>query len=137
MRKGDWSLIAAVGAAGALGALARYFAGLGASWIWGEPLPWGTLVVNLSGCMLLGFMTNWLSNHIHWPAWIAPVLGTGFIGSYTTFSTLSAEMLLWLQQGRWGIAILYVLVSALGGLAAIIIGWNAAERLSSQRRESK
>lgn len=137
MEKSEWSLIAAVGAAGALGALARYYAGLGAAWVWGEPSPWGTLVINLSGSILLGFMANWLINHNHWPAWIAPVLGTGFIGSYTTFSALSAEMILWLQQGSWEKALVYILLSALGGLAAIILGWRAAEWLSSLKRRER
>lgn len=126
----------AVGLAGAMGALLRFYSELGASWLLGEPSPWGTLGVNIIGCLALGCLGQIFVMKRNLPAWVAPALGTGFIGSFTTFSTFSMDMVLWISEGRWLAAALYLLCSMAGGMVAVWLGWRAAEvRLTAGGRE--
>ena len=98
-------LAAALG--GALGALARW--GLSTAlphspggW------PWATLLANLSGCLVLGFLLAALFARSAGPPWLRPFLGTGVLGGYTTFSAFSVETLELVRRGAYGIAIIYV-----------------------------
>ena len=115
-------------AGGVLGTLARYALG---GWMqgWaGSGFPWGTLVVNLLGSLLLGFLFR--------AAELGPLspelrgfVGVGFCGAFTTFSTYSVETLALLQQGAWGRAAGYSLGSVAVGLAAAAAGVALASRL--------
>jgi CrcB protein len=109
-------LLPAVALGGAVGALARY----GISELLPEhrgELPVGTLLVNLVGCLLLGVLVA----HHRESAWLRPVLGTGVLGGFTTFSTFAVQSDHLLDRAP-GIALLYVAVSVLGGLAAVQLG---------------
>ena len=105
---------------GAVGTLLRY--GL-SRWV-GErfagTFPWGTLLVNLSGALALGLLTGGGSR------WLAPpwplALGTGLIGGYTTFSTLTWESLRLLESGKRAAALFNLFGSAALGLAAAALG---------------
>jgi len=86
----------------------------------GEVLPWGTLVINLSGSLLLGLLTGFAGAAVLPGVWLS-VLGTGFLGGYTTFSTASFETVRMLQDRRWGAglvngAVQLVAATALAGL---------------------
>lgn len=108
-----WLELIAVGAGGALGSLGRV--GLAQAWpstsgAW----PWATLVVNLAGALLLGCLMSALR---HGPLSIPAyrLLGTGFCGALTTFSTLQLELLQMLERSRYPLALGYATVSLLGG----------------------
>ena len=108
----------AVVVAGALGAACRYgLDGLVSSRAGGE-LPWGTLLVNLSGCLAIGFLSTVLTERFAVDPTLRIGLTVGFVGSYTTFSTLVLESTQLAQSGSWAVALLNV-----GG--SVVIGWLA------------
>ena len=112
-------LLAAVG--GALGALARW--GL-ATALPSSPggWPWATLLVNLTGCLLLGVLLGAVFARFPGRAWLRPLLGTGVCGGYTTYSTFAVDVVRLVDDGAAGIAAGYVLASVAGGLLATAVG---------------
>ncbi|MGY2065855.1 fluoride efflux transporter CrcB [Blastococcus sp. SYSU DS0619] len=112
-------LLAALG--GALGSLAR--------WALAEVLPpspggwpWATLLVNLTGCLLLGALLAALTTRSPEPAWARPLLGVGALGGYTTYSTFAVEVVGLVDRGAPVLAAGYVLASTVGGVAAVVLG---------------
>lgn len=121
-----------VAAGGALGALARY--GL-SGWIQdvsGGLFPWGTLVVNVLGCFLLGFALAWLER-VALAAELRSFLGIGLLGAFTTFSTFSYEAVALLRDRDWLRAGGYLSGSLLLGLAAAAAGLALATTLTAAR----
>lgn len=109
---------------GAAGALLRYAAGLWAHSWWGMSFPIGTLLVNYAGCLLLGLFSAWTASKPNLPSWLRLGIGTGFVGAFTTFSTFSYETVALFQAGLAEIALLYVLLSLIGGL---VFAWGGQE----------
>ncbi|MEV8213644.1 fluoride efflux transporter CrcB [Leifsonia sp. NPDC077715] len=111
-------LVLAVAAAGGVGAVARLvFDGLLRSWLRvGYPI--GTTVINVTGSFLLGLVTGLALAHGLPPEWRA-VLGTGFLGGYTTFSTASYETVRLAQQRRYRAALL-------NGVGMLVLALTAA-----------
>jgi fluoride exporter len=114
--------ILAIATAGALGTLARYgLSGL-AHRLLGARFAWGTLAVNLLGCLLLGLLMHYALSTTALPrAWRAP-LTIGFCGGFTTFSTFSYETLRYLQDGALGLAAANALASVALGLLCVWAG---------------
>jgi CrcB protein len=107
---------------GALGSLARYLVGLTVMNRMGTRFPYGTFVINLTACVIIGFSLTWLDRRTGMnPAWrfLIPV---GFVGAYSTFSTFEWEIFTKLQTGAFVIAALYVSLSVLFGLLAVWLG---------------
>lgn len=114
-----------IAAGGALGALARY--GL-SGWVQaraGGFFPWGTLVVNVLGSFLLGFLFRYLEATAL-PAEWRQAATIGLLGAFTTFSTFSLETVALAQDGDWARASLYLAGSVVLGLAAVAVGIGAA-----------
>jgi CrcB protein len=106
---------------GVLGAWARYAVGQWAVARWGPAFPWGTLLINVAGSLLLGFYLTLVSERFTGRATTRLFVATGFCGAFTTFSTFSVETVTLLQQGALRAALGYVgasLLLALGGAAA-------------------
>jgi CrcB protein len=99
-----------------VGALLRYSLGLLVHGWWVGAFPLGTLLINFVGSFALGWLTAWVNRVGNVPAWVKPGIGTGLIGSFTTFSTFSVETVNLMQQQLWGDAALYVGLSLMGGL---------------------
>ncbi len=115
---------------GALGSVARYWVGSTVGSRMGVRFPYGTLVVNLTACMVIGFTLTWLGDHMEMdPAWrfLIPV---GFIGAYSTFSTYEWETLQTLRSGAFALAALYAGGSLVLGLAATWVGAVLAEAIA-------
>lgn len=113
-------LYVAVG--GALGALARY--GL-SGWVQdaaGGTFPWGTLVVNVLGCFLLGLVLVWLER-VAVASEMRSFATIGVLGAFTTFSTFSYEAVALLRDREWLRAGGYLSGSLLLGLAAVVAGF--------------
>jgi CrcB protein len=108
-------LLVALGAA--VGAPLRYLVDRAVQSRHGSTFPWGTLGVNVSGSMLLGLLTGLPVGHP-----VSALLGTGFCGALTTYSTLSFETLRLAQDGRRWQAVANVVVSILAGLGAAYLG---------------
>ena len=115
---------------GALGSIARYWVGTAVSARMGVRFPYGTFVVNLTACLIIGFSLTFLGKRADFnPAWrfLIPV---GFIGAYSTFSTYEWETLTDIRSGAFAIAALYAIGSLVVGLAATWCGAALAEALS-------
>ena len=118
-----------IAAGGALGSIARYWVGSTIAGRMGIKFPYGTLVVNLTACIIIGFSLTYLGKRAELnPAWryLIPV---GFIGAYSTFSTYEWETLSSLRAGAFFIAALYAVGSLLLGLIAVWCGSFLAEAL--------
>jgi CrcB protein len=121
-------LLIAVG--GALGSVARYWVGSTISGRMGMRFPYGTLVVNMTACVVIGFTLTYFGHRLEInPAWRF-FIAVGFIGAYSTFSTFEWETMATLQAGAFSLAALYVGGSVMLGLAATWLGAVAAEAIS-------
>jgi CrcB protein len=88
--------------------------------------PWGTLLINLTGSAVLGFLLVIVMEQFPRGRLARPVLGTGIIGAYTTFSTFEVETLLLLRRHHVAVAITYQVASAVAGLAVVALGAGLA-----------
>lgn len=110
-----------VALAGAAGAIARYLVDRGVQRSRDGHWPWGTLVVNVSGCFVLGLVWGWVDRH-QGDATLRTVAGTGLCGAYTTFSTFGVEAVRLLGAERYAAAARYVAASLLAGAVAAAAG---------------
>ncbi|MDV9187310.1 fluoride efflux transporter CrcB [Streptomyces sp. SR27] len=128
--RAELPVVAAVAVGGAIGASARYGAGL----LWPSPegaFPWTTFTVNVTGCALLGVLmvlvtekpTEWSSAPPH--PLLRPFLGTGFCGGFTTFSTYALETERLLSGGDPMRGLLYLGGTVLTALAGVWAGVTA------------
>ena len=120
--------LAAIALGGATGALARYWV---SGWVYraaGTGFPWGTLVVNVAGSLLIGFLAVYLLDRTQSAEWRA-LLIVGFLGAFTTFSTFSLETLHLLEQAEPAKAFANAAVSVLACLGATWLGTVAARAL--------
>lgn len=116
-----------IAAGGALGSIARYWVGSAVSDRMGIRFPYGTFLVNLTACIIIGFSVTYLDRRLDLsPAWryFIPV---GFIGAYSTFSTYEWETLSSLRAGAFFLAALYAVGSLILGLVAVWCGSRLAE----------
>ena len=114
---------------GALGSILRYWVGSTVSGRMGIKFPYGTLVINVTACVIIGFSLTYLTKRADLsPAWryLIPV---GFIGAYSTFSTYEWETLSTMRSGAFFLAALYALGSLILGLAATWCGTALADLL--------
>jgi CrcB protein len=88
------------------------------------------LLVNLTGCLLLGLLLAALFPRHPDSRWLRPFLGTGVLGGYTTFSTFGVDAVRLTDAGAPGTAAGYVLVSVVGGLLAAVAGVRLGRSLS-------
>ena len=112
---------------GSLGSIARYWVGANVSGRLGTRFPYGTFVINITACAIIGFALTYLGSHVELsPAWrfLIPV---GFVGAYSTFSTYEWETLSTLRSGAFLLAALYAVGSLLLGLVAVWGGSLLAE----------
>jgi CrcB protein len=122
--------IAAVALGGVVGALARAGISTALPHTDRSAWPWATFATNLLGCLVLGVVLDWVDNrHEGWKtlhprrARLArPLLASGVLGGFTTFSTFSVETYGLLASGAAAAAVLYALASALLGVALVLAG---------------
>lgn len=105
---------------GALGASGRYLTGVAALRLMGPGFPWGTLVVNVIGSFLMGVLVVALA-HLS-ATRFAPLLMTGLLGGFTTFSAFSLDALTLWERGQHAAAAGYVVASVILSLVAITAG---------------
>jgi CrcB protein len=115
-------ILAAVMLAGAAGAVARYILDFAiSSRRSGSLFPWGTFVINVTGSLALGILTGLALHHGLSPLG-RTIVGTGFLGGYTTFSTFTYETLRLIEDGARGPALGNALGSVTAGMAAASLG---------------
>jgi CrcB protein len=120
----------------ALGGLLRWGVATGSARLFGTAFPWGTLVINLSGSLFLGWFSSILSDRLVLgeTSWLRPddlrlMVAVGFTGAYTTFSTFEYESHALLRDGDGLAGMTYLLGSVLLGLVAVrcgvlLAGWR-------------
>jgi CrcB protein len=121
-----------VGAGGALGALTRYWIGNLFKIGQGE-YPWGTFLINLSGCFGLGLFLTLITERYRVRDEWRLLCATGFVGAYTTFSTFTSETLSLFRQGYVLMGLAYSVFSLVGGLSLVTLGWVLARLVAFGR----
>jgi CrcB protein len=117
----------AVAAGGALGAMLRYYLGGSPLAHVAAPFPTTTFVINVTGSFLLGLFLTLVAERL---TFVGPHLrlafAVGFVGAYTTFSTFEYETALLFEGRRFGLALVYVVLSCAAGFGAVWLGiWLA------------
>jgi CrcB protein len=121
-------VVAAVAGGGMVGALARYQ--LGRSWpARPDGFPWGTLTINVVGCLLIGVLMVLVTERGQAHPLIRPFLGTGVLGGFTTFSTYTVDIHRLLTTGHLALAMGYLLATAVSAVAAAGVGIGLTRRL--------
>ncbi|MFC9325918.1 fluoride efflux transporter CrcB [Kitasatospora sp. NPDC057015] len=121
--RGHWPAVGVVAAGGALGASARYAAGLWWPTGGAEEFPWTTLLVNVAGCAVIGVFLVAVTEGRPVHPLVRPFFGTGVLGGFTTFSTYAVDVHRLLAEGRPGAGLAYLGLTLFAALAAV---WAAA-----------
>jgi CrcB protein len=116
-------LLVALGAA--VGAPLRYLTDRAVQARHGSAFPWGTVTVNIVGSLVLGLLTGLPAAHA-----VSALLGTGFCGALTTYSTFSYETMRLARSGRRWQALANVVISLLAGLGAAYVGIALGQALA-------
>lgn len=114
--------IVAIAIGAAIGANLRYGIGLWAAQRFGTAWPYGTFIINLLGCLLIGVLLTLAANRLMLSEPVRLMLVTGLLGGFTTFSTFGYESFTLFNAGNWLAAAGYVGGSVVGGLIAVVIG---------------
>lgn len=118
-----------IGLGGFIGANLRYWM---TGWVaerMGQTFPWGTLVINLSGSLLLAVFIGWSAQHVTLDPRVRMLVAIGFFGAYTTFSTYANESILLMESGDWLGAVSNVLGTNLVCLVGAIVGLAIGRQL--------
>jgi CrcB protein len=115
---------------GALGSIARYWVGSAVAGRLGARFPFGTFVINMTACVIIGFSMTFLAKRADVNAAWRFLVPIGFVGAYSTFSTYEWETLSTIRGGAFALASLYSVGSLVLGLGAVWFGAIFAELLS-------
>jgi CrcB protein len=118
-----------IGIGGILGANARYLVSVWAARRIGAQFPYGTLIVNLSGSLLLGFLATGIVGRVVYEREVQLLVSVGFIGAYTTFSAFAFESVGLVRRRAYVLATANVLGSTVLGLLGAWIGAMAARAI--------
>src|SRR5690348_5280996 len=112
-----------------VGANLRYYVGRMMGHLLTPTLPWGTLIINVSGSFMLGFFMVWSSERVLASAKWRPLVAVGFCGGYTTFSSYSYETFNLFEQGHYSLAAGNFAANNLLSLVAVVAGAVLARSL--------
>ena len=123
------SIYFAIALGGSLGAISRYWVSTSTySWL-GSNFPYGTLMVNVTGSLVMGFLTVLLVQRFDVSDQVRLGLIVGFLGSFTTFSAFSMDTIHWIENGAVLKALAYVLVSVIACVLGAWAGLISAKQL--------
>lgn len=118
-----------IGLAGLVGTLGRYWLSGLAARRFGETFPVGTLLVNVLGCFLAGFLFYLMQERFLVNQTVRTVILIGFLGGFTTFSSFGLQTFTLIRDSEFGFAALNIVVSNLVGLLMVWIGYTLARAL--------
>jgi len=118
----------------AAGGVSRFYLTLAVQQRMGASFPWGTLLINITGSLLLGFLLRYALATPSISVEMRAMLTTGFCGGYTTFSSYSYETAVMIEDGQFGRAALYAAASVLLALLATFCGFMLARELIAFRQ---
>jgi len=128
MPRHDTRVMAAIFLGGAIGAVLRVWLGTHFAVAAGQ-WPWITFTINVSGTFTLAYFATRLQERLPQSTYLRPLLGTGFCGAYTTFSTMQVEILRMLDHERYLLAASYTAASLLFGSLAVWIASALVRRV--------
>ncbi|MGM4909782.1 fluoride efflux transporter CrcB [Rhizobium sp. 768_B6_N1_8] len=114
------ALLVAVG--GAIGSLLRYYVGLGSLRLMGPGFPWGTLIVNVVGCFIIGVLAEMIMRRFNASVELRLLLITGFLGGFTTFSAFSLDAITLFERGDVFAGGIYITASVGLSMVAVMAG---------------
>lgn len=114
---------------GAIGCLARYGVTLLGYELLGRGFPWGTMIANILGSFLIGFLIVLIIDKLHLGELWRLALIVGFLGGFTTFSSFSLDVVQLLQEGFWGKSLSYLVLSLFCSLFATALGLYLANKI--------
>ena len=120
------SVVVSVAVGGAFGAISRYGLDRVIEQRTESSFPWSTFVINVSGCLLVGFLIAAIVDRGSAPDWLRAGLVVGFCGGYTTFSTFGQETLDLVEANESVVAVLYATASVVVGVLAVLAGTRLA-----------
>jgi len=129
-----WPILVAVALGSAAGGMARYAIGAAVQSRAGTTFPVGTLIINITGSLLLGFLLRYALDSASVSVEMRAFLTTGLCGGYTTFSTFTWECMELIEDGSYGRAAVYVALSVTIGIIGIFAGSAGARALMAARR---
>lgn len=118
-----------IGLAGFVGTIGRYWLSGVVARRYGETFPLGTLVVNLAGCFLVGLLFYLMQERFMVNPTTRTVILIGFLGAFTTFSSIGLQTFTLLQDGEFGLATLNLTASNFVGVALVWAGYTLARIL--------
>ena len=122
-----------IGVGGALGSVARYCCSGVAARLFGETFPWGTIIVNVVGCFVIGFFATLTGpdGRVFADTLTRQFVMIGVLGGYTTFSSFSLQTLALVQDGEWWLAGANIALSVVACLVAVWLGFVLAASINS------
>ena len=118
-----------IGIAGLFGTLARYYLSGWADQWWGGTFPFGTLIVNLIGCLAIGFLYHATEEKFLIDPVVRSAILVGFLGGFTTFSSFAVQSFNLLGAGEIFLATANILVSNLAGLILVWVGYGISRAM--------
>ncbi|MEK6794271.1 MAG: fluoride efflux transporter CrcB [Spirochaetota bacterium] len=107
---------------GSIGAVSRYLVSAASQKYLSSIAPWGTFIVNVSGCFIIGFLWSFVEERIISPN-VRLFLFTGVLGGYTTFSSFGLETFNLLRDGEMRLGVMNVLMSVVLGIGCVFLGY--------------
>ena len=117
----DLTTYLVIGMGGFVGANARYILGRWAFHKWGAGFPYGTFIINIAGCLILGIFGT-LADRLAWNDYLRFAVAVGFVGAFTTFSTFEYESFRLVAEGSFARAAANLLGSVIVGFIAVYVG---------------
>ena len=117
-----------IGTGSFIGGILRYLISIVTKNV-GSSFPWGTLIVNLIGCFLIGLLCAFFGQTKSMDSDVALFFTVGLCGGFTTFSTFSKEALMMLQCGNYWNFIIYISASVILGIALVALGYFIVKNL--------
>ncbi len=112
------------------GALSRYYVTLWCKQAFGNKFPYGTFLINITGCLAMGFFITLISGIKNFSPEVRLMVATGFLGAYTTFSTYGFDTLTLWRSGNSVATLFYWAGSAIFGVIGVLLGVFLAQLIS-------